>query len=104
MPPPSPSPGAQSPNSREPVLPVRGDLLYQRPLDDQQEGVMSNTNTDGRRQQIGADQFVMPKAVIITAVRWYGYRCPDPGISQAFDIRFFLDQEGLPADGRQRPA
>src|SRR5580658_8604768 len=96
--PPSPSPDAQSPNSREPVSPVRGDLLYQRPLDDQQEGVFSNTNTDGRRQQVGADQFVMPKAVIITAVRWYGYRCPvDPGISQAFDIRFFLDQEGLPA-------
>jgi hypothetical protein len=97
-PPPSPSPAAQSPNSRGPAPPVRGDLLYQRPLDDQHEGVFSNKNTDQRRQQVGADRFVMPNAVIITAVRWYGYRCPgDPGISQAFDIRFFLDREGLPA-------
>ncbi len=41
----------------------------------------------------------MQKAVIITAVRWYGYRnCyGDPGISQAFEISFFLDKEGLPA-------
>jgi hypothetical protein len=99
-PPPSPSLEVQSRNSRGPAPPVRGILLYQRPLDDQQEGVSSNTNTDGKRQQVGVDQFVMPKAVIITAVRWYGYRCPgDPGISQAFDIRFFLDQEGLPAGG-----
>jgi len=96
-PPPSPSPDVQSRNSRRPAPPVRGDLLYQRPLDDQQEGVSSNTNTDGKHQQVGADRFVMSKAVIVTAVRWYGYRCPDPGISQAFDIRFFLDQEGLPA-------
>jgi hypothetical protein len=96
--PPSPSPDAQSPNSREPAPPVRGDLLYQRPLDGEQEGLSSNTTTDQRRQQVGADQFVMPNAVIITAVRWYGYRCHgDPGISQAFDISFFSDKEGLPA-------
>jgi hypothetical protein len=41
----------------------------------------------------------MPNAVIITAVRWYGYRnCfGDPGTSQVFEISFFLDKEGLPA-------
>ena len=96
--PPPPSPDAQSPNLREPAPPVSGDLLYQRPLDDQHEGVFSNTNTAQKRQQVGVDQFVLPNAVIITAVRWYGYRCPaDPGISQAFDISFFSDKEGLPA-------
>jgi hypothetical protein len=40
----------------------------------------------------------LPNAVIITAVRWYGYRSchGDPGISQVFEISFFLDKEGLP--------
>jgi hypothetical protein len=61
---------------------------------------MSNTKTGQVRQQVGADRFVMPNSVIMTAVRWYGHRnCHgDRGISQAFEISFFLDKEGSPAD------
>jgi hypothetical protein len=95
--PPSPSADAESPNSRKLVASVSGDLLYERPLDSHQEGLFSNT---GERHQVGASQFVLPDAVDITGIRWYGYyncKINPVGTSPVFDIRFFRDNNGLPS-------
>jgi hypothetical protein len=83
----------QSPSPPHP----QAELLYERPSDSHREGLFSNTGQG--RQQAGADQFIMPDAVVITALRWYGYRnCYlNPGTTQPFEISFFLDKEGLPA-------
>ena len=96
-PPPSPSPDPQPPNSKELVSSVRGDVLYEHRLDEHQQGLFSNAR---ERRQVGAGQFVLADKVFITGIRWYGYyTCkinPDE-ISPAFDVRFYPDEDGLPA-------
>jgi len=74
--------------------PASGAVLFEHPLDSNQEGLSS---TGHARGQVGADQFVIPNWATITGVRWYGYRScfGDPGTSQAFEIAFFSDQNGL---------
>jgi hypothetical protein len=93
--PPSQSPDPQPPNSRELVTSVRGAILYEHPLDDHQEGLLSNAR---ERRQVGAGQFVFSDKVFITGIRWYGYYTCDPvKASPAFDVRFYPDEDGLPA-------
>jgi hypothetical protein len=95
--PPSPSPDGKPPNLRVPVSPVSGDLLYERPLDSNLEGLFSNT---GVGRQVGGGQFVLPGAINITGIRWYGYytcRINPDGTSPVFNISFLPDRDGLPA-------
>jgi hypothetical protein len=75
--------------------PAPGALLFERPLDSSQEGLYSS----GEGRQVGADQFIFPNGATVTGLRWYGYRrCfGDPGASQAFEVAFFLDRNGLPS-------
>jgi hypothetical protein len=93
----SQSPDPQPPNSRELVASVRGDVLYEHRLDEHQQGLFSNAR---EKRQVGAGQFVLKDKVFITGIRWYGYyTCkinPDE-ISPAFDVRFYPDEDGLPA-------
>jgi hypothetical protein len=74
--------------------PAPGVLLFEHPLDSAQEGLFSTWH---ERAQVGADQFVIASGATITGLRWYGYRTclRDPGGSQAFEIAFFADQDGL---------
>jgi len=75
---PSPEPppsDPQPPNSRELVASVRGDILYEHPLDDHREGLLSNAR---ERRQVGAGQFVFSDKVFITGIRWYGYYTCNP--------------------------
>jgi len=76
--------------------PASGALLVEHLPDGSQEGLFSNGPGRG---QVGADSFVIPNGATITGLRWYGYRnCSgDPGESQAFEIAFFRDQNGLPS-------
>ncbi len=73
-----------------------GALLVEHLPDSSQEGLFSNGPGRG---QVGADQFVIPNGGTITGLRWYGYRncAGGPGESQAFEIAFFRDQNGLPS-------
>jgi hypothetical protein len=75
--------------------PAPGALVIEHLLDSSQGGLFS---TGQGRGQVGADQFVIPNGATITSLRWYGYRnCGmEPGESQAFEIAFFPDQNGLP--------
>jgi len=79
----------------EPPPPAPGTLLAEHPLDSSHEGLYSTGRGPG---QVAADRFVIPNGATITGLRWYGYRnCgSDPGNSQAFEIAFFSDQNGLP--------
>ena len=94
-PPPSvEAPPSQSPNSREPPSPISGVLLYERPLDPNQQGLFSNTGG-----QVGGSQFVFPDTVDITGIRWYGYytcRINPVGTSPVFNVSFLPDSGGLP--------
>jgi hypothetical protein len=75
---PSPEPPPsepQPPNSRELVASVGGDILYEHPLDDHREGLLSNAR---ERRQVGAGQFVFSDKVFITGIRWYGYYTCNP--------------------------
>ncbi len=55
------------PNSRALVASVGGDILYEHPLDDHREGLLSNARD---RRQVGAGQFVFSDKVFITGIRW----------------------------------
>jgi hypothetical protein len=95
---PSPEPppsDPQPPNSRELVASVGGDILYEHPLDDHREGLLSNAR---ERRQVGAGQFVFSDKVFITGIRWYGYYTCNPArASPAFEVSFYPDEDGLPA-------
>ena len=93
--PPSQSLDPQPPNSRELVASVRGDILYEHPLDDHREGLLSNAR---ERRQVGAGQFVSSDKVFITGIRWYGYYACNPArASSAFEVGFYPDEDGLPS-------
>ena len=65
------------------------------PLDDHREGLLSNAR---ERRQVGAGQFVFSDRVFITGIRWYGYYTCNPArASSAFEVRFYPDEDGLPA-------
>ena len=95
---PSPEPppsDPQPPNSRELVASVGGDILYEHPLDDHREGLLSNAR---ERRQVQAGQFVFSDKVFITGIRWYGYYTCNPArTSPAFEVSFYPDEDGLPA-------
>jgi hypothetical protein len=91
----APAPAPQPPNSRALVSSVAGEVLFEHPLDDHQEGLFSNAQ---ERHQVGAGQFVLSDRVFITGIRWYGYyTCNPVRASPAFDVRFYPDEDGLPA-------
>jgi hypothetical protein len=69
--------------------------LYEHPLDDHREGLLSNAR---EKRQVGASQFVFSDRVFITGIRWYGYYTCNPArASPAFEVSFFPDEDGLPA-------
>jgi len=95
--PPSQSPDGLPLNSLVPVSPMSGDFLYESPLDGRQQGLFSNT---GERHQVGGGQFVVPDAVAITGIRWFGYytcQLSFLGTTPFFNIRFLPDSDGLPS-------
>jgi hypothetical protein len=93
--PPSPSPDSVSKLAGL-ASSVGGNLLYERALDDHQQGLFSNSR---ERRQVVAGQFVLSDKVQITGIRWYGYyACKiDPvGTSRTFEVWFYPDEDGLP--------
>lgn len=86
-----------SPAARPP-LPVQQRLLYARAFDSTQDGVFSNAD---RSQQVGAARVTLGEDSKITRIAWYGrYNCffDAAGKPNVFEIVFFSDTGGLPAD------
>ncbi len=75
---------------------ARAGVIVLRPLDTAAEGQYSNTGP-GTHQQV-ADPFVLPQAMALTWVQWYGrYDGVVPQVNFAFTLRLFADDSGAPA-------